>query len=301
MPLSRVTRTGLLVALEDGSQSLRDYLTRQSVLLSFNWQYVQILLELLLAEQFTISKRVDMTIVQSLCEFGVDFTMPSVRVWAMENKPISSFSYWFSHDRVRSTDFAWHGIANANDRIRLMNMLVAKEGVIGELVLEGWVAQYGTDDLECLASHLPDFSTKAVRALARAARLNNFQAVEFLLRKGVDPNAFVTAFGLRCSVPAIASQASFVSTLYKFPDTGCSLEMIQYLVEHGTRLVVALEDSTPFAFAKHLLQIGNLCDLFAKIKYILGKLMEDNASPPIPSYLLEMCFTVYSPTVREDS
>lgn len=296
VPVSRVTRTGLLVALEDGSQGLRGYLSsRQSVVSSFSPQHVQSLLELLLAEQFTMSNRVDMRIVQALCEFGIDFTMPSVKVdiqefWRIEIDHLPHFDYSGVHGRVRYLDFAWHQIADVNDRIRLLNLLLAKEGVIGELVLEGWVAQLGTSGLECLAPHLPDFPTKAARALARAARLNNFQAVEFLLRKGVDPNAFVTVGDLRCSIPAIATQASLLWGVHQTPDGGCSLEMIQFLVRHGTRLVVTPEDSTPFDFVGHLLKYGNLSDLFAKIKYVLGELKEDKALPRIPSYLLEMCF-----------
>lgn len=295
VPASRVTRTGLLVALEDGSQALRDYLlARQDVLWSFNWRDVQPFLELLLAEQFTMSKRVDMRVVLGLCEFGVDFTMPSVQgdiqdFWIKGEHCGPNTCFLFTEKRSR--EFSWHEAANGNDGIRLLNMLLAKGGVIGELVLEGWVAHYGTGELECLASHLTDFPTKAVRALARAARLNNFQAVEFLLRKGVDPNAFVNTFGSRCSVPAIATQAPFFWAASNSSDTGCSLEMIQYLVGHGTELVVTPEDSTPFAFLGYLLRQRHLSDFFAKIKYVFEKLMEDNVSPLIPSYLLEMCFT----------
>lgn len=297
VPVSRVTRTGLLVALEDGSQGLRDYLSaRQSVVSSFNSGHLQSLLELLLAEQFTMSHRVDMRIVRGLCEFGVDFIMPSVKVdiqdfWRTENEHIICFGALRIHERIKYLDFAWYQTTNVNIRIRLLNMLLAKEGVLGELVLEGWVVQHGTGGLECHAPHLPGFPTKAVRALARATRLNNFQAVEFLLRKGVDPNAFVTVGGLSYSILAIATQASSFWGRYEMPDGGCSLEMIQFLVRHGARLVVTPEDSTPFDFVAHLLKYGNLSDLLAKIKYVLGKLMEDKASPRIPPFLLEMCFT----------
>lgn len=297
VPVSRVTRTGLLVALEDGSQTLRDYLSaRQSVVSSFNPRHVQSLLELILAEQFTMSNSVDMRIVRGLCEFGVDFTMPSVKVdfqnfWRTETDEVVHFDCNTREERAKYLDFTWHQIAGVNERIRLLNTLLAKEGVIGELVLEGWVAQHGTDGLECLAPHLSSFPTKAVRALARAARLNNFQAVEFLLRKGVDPTAFVTVGGLRYSIPAIATQASLFWGEHEMPDAGCSLEMIQFLVRNNTRLVVTPEDSTPFEFVKHLLKYGNLSDLLARIKYVLDTLIEDKASPRIPSYLLEMCFT----------
>lgn len=297
MPVSRVTRTGLLVALEDGLQTLRDYLSaRQSAVSSSNSRYVQSLLELLLTEQFTISKRVDIRILRGLCEFGVDFTLPSVTVdfhdfWRIEDDVIAQFAVTTPEDKANYLDFAWHQIEDVNDRIWLLNILLAKEGVLGELVLEGWVAQHGTDGLECLATHLPDFSTKAVRALARAARLNNFQAVEFLLRKGVDPNAFLTTSGLRYSIPAIATQAFLRRGWYQMPDGGCSLEMIQFLVRHGARLVVTPEDSTPFDFVEHLLGCSNLSEMLAKIKYVLGILMEDKALPRIPSCLLEMCFT----------
>ncbi|KAH8749903.1 ankyrin repeat-containing domain protein [Diaporthe sp. PMI_573] len=77
--------------------------------------------------------------------------------------------------------------------------------------------------------------------------------------------------------------------IYKLPDGGCSLEMIQFLATHGARLFVTPEDSTPFDFANHLLREGSMLDLLAKIKYVLGTLIQDKPSPRLPSFLLESC------------
>lgn len=277
----RLTRTGLLVALEDGSQALRDYFSvRQSTLTSFNWRHVRSVLELLLAEQFTISEKVDLRIIRGLHEFGVDFTMPSVKInlqgfWALKTEY-----------QTRYLDFAWHQFANVNDRIWLLNILLTKAGVIGELVLEGAVAQYGTGGLESLATHLTDFPTKAVRALIRAARANKFQDVEFLLRMGVDPNAFVIAEGLSCSIQAVATRSE-----PWLPDCGCSLEMIQFLARHGARLVVTSEYSTPVDFANYLMREESMSEMTAKVKYVLSTIGEDKALSRLPSSLLASCFT----------
>lgn len=283
VPVSKVTRIGLLVALENGSQTLRDYLSaRQSASPSFNWRYVQSLLELLLAEQFTMSKTVDMRVVQGLCEFGVDFTMPSVEVDIQD--------FWTTEPvNPKYHDLSWYQFTNVNDRIRLLGMLLTKGGAIGELVLEEVVAQYGTNGLECLATRLTDFPTKAVRALIRAARMNKFEDVEFLLRKGVDLNATIVADGRTYSIQAAAIQAFFSRNPYVLSSSKCSLEMTQLLTRHGARLIVSPDDSTPFEFANHLLSISKSSDLMAKIRYVLGATAGETASFRLPSFLLESC------------
>lgn len=301
VPVSEITRTGLLLALEESAQVLRNYLSvRLPRLLSYNSRYVQPFLELLLAEQFRIPRKIDLRIVQGLLEFGVDFTLSSIRLdnkefWTTDENDTTWHNSLFDiarrgPEKAGHFEFAWHQFANVKERMGLLNMLLTQGGVIGEHVLEGVVAKHGTGELEFPAISLPDFPTKAVRALVRAARSNNFEDVEFLLRKGVDPNAFIISYGLRYSVLAVATQASFFEAPgYELPNGGCSLEMIQFLISQGARLVVTPEDLTPFDFANHLLREGDQSDLFAKFKYVLSKLMEDKTSSRPPSFLLEAC------------
>lgn len=294
VPVSRITRTGVLVALEDGSQALRDYLsTRQLVTPSCDWRQVQSLLELLLAEQFRMPITVDLRIVRGLCEFGVDTMMPSIELdirdfWRIEDFDTESIDSSRQQWRACHYDFAWHKVDDVNDRMGVLSMLLTQDGIIGEHVLEGAVAQYGTRGFECLSPQLIDFSTKAVRALVRAARSNNFEDVEFLFRKGVDPHSFLIAYGLPYSIQAVATQAFLFGTIYDLPDGGCSLEMIQFLARHGARLIVTPEDSTPFDFAVHLLREGDLAELSAKVRYVLDTLVTDKMTR-VPSFLLESC------------
>jgi hypothetical protein len=296
-PVSQITRAGLLIASETSSQTLRDYLSsRQSVLSPLSWRQIQSILELLLVEQFMVPKKVDLRIVQGFLEFDVDFKMPSVGAdfrdfWRTENDCDKTYLWTSYNPKIRYHDFSWHQFSNESERTGLLNMLLTKGGVIGELVLEGAIAQYGISGLDGLAMSLKDFPAKALRALARAARSNDFQAVEFLLRNGVDPNAMIHAAGRRYSIPAIAIQAQPFCELPKETQGGCSVEMLQLLVRRGARLIVGPEDSTPFAFADYLLRQVGLPNLLAMTKYVLGILTEDKNSPRLPSFLLESCFS----------
>lgn len=273
VPASRITRTRLLVALENGTQTLTRYLSALQLLTpSFDQQHVQSLLELLLVEQFEVPAKVDLRIIRSLFEYGVDSELPSIRL----------------HIRHvlhrRSPAFAWHQFATAHDRMELLDLLLMRGGVVGERILAEAIAQYGTCGLESLTTRSTEFATKAVRALTKAAGSNNFEAVESLFRKGVDPHAFITTESGSYSIQALA-----ISAPYSTRDGGCSVEMMQLLASHGARLVVTTKDSTPFEFANRLLRKG-ICVTLAKMKYVLGTLMEGKTSLTLPADLLESCF-----------
>ncbi|KAK2596294.1 hypothetical protein N8I77_013190 [Diaporthe amygdali] len=179
---------------------------------------------------------------------------------------------------------ATQGLSNAHYERELFDMLLTRGAIVGECDLSRAISKHGTELLEYMSPYVTDFPTKAVHALAKAAKQNNFEAVEFLFHKGVDPHAFITVRGRSYSIQAVANQGQ--------PD-GCggpSLEMMQFLARHGARLVVTPEDSTPFDFAGHLLRTGKF-EVFAKIKYVLGTLMDGKTSYTLPAFLLESCLT----------
>ncbi|KAG6368379.1 hypothetical protein INS49_002585 [Diaporthe citri] len=131
------------------------------------------------------------------------------------------------------------------------------------------VGDHGFSALEYLAPLIEDFPAKAVLALAEAARLNNFEAVEFLLRAGVDPNSFIpggdledkNTKGSSYSVQAIAAGCA-----KKGKSSSC--DMVKLLAEHGARLVVTPNDSSPCDFTGHLLRY-NCSDTSRKVKYAI--------------------------------
>lgn len=298
---SRITRTGLLVALEHGAQSLREYaVDRQSKTPSLNWQqHIPSLLELLLVEQFTVLRRVDLRIVRSLLEYGVDFEKRSVRLDVQDFWRTDDDRHWIRSRKAEHIEFAWRQFDIVHERVELLDMLLTRGGVLGECIFEGAVAQYGTRGLECLAVHPKTFPTKAVRALAVAARLNDFEAVDFLFRKRVDPDAFITSTtdDRSYSIHAVATGA--LRRKCEREHRTCSLEMMKFLAGHGAKLVVTPQDSTPFDFVKHLLR-KDTSDVFAKVKYVLGTMMEIRTSSSLPAFLLESCFWQVSPRMCKD-
>lgn len=299
---SEITRTGLLVASEHGAQSLQEYLVdRQPKTPSFNWeQNMSSILELLLVEQFSISKMVDLRIVRSLLEYGVDFEKVQATTCDFDPHWIQRKWFhrqWFLRLHADHLGFAWHQFANVHERVELLDMLLTRGAVVGECVFDGAVAQYGTRGLECLAVQPEAFSTKAVRALTTAARLNDFEAVDLLFRKGVGPDAFITstADSRSYSIQAVATGALCYKRRPAFYEERdyerrtCSLEMMQFLARYGAKLIVTSEDSTPFDFVDHLLR-RDTSDLFAKVKYVLGTMMGVRSWSTLPAFLLESCF-----------
>lgn len=272
VPYSIITRTRLLLALEDGPQTLRDYLSAPHFATSFsNWQHVPSMLELLLAEQFEIPENIDLRVVRSLYELGVDFHMPTIRL------DIQDLLHKVC---LRS---AQHEFAGANDGRELLGTLLKFGAAVGEKDFAAAVAKDGLGGLEYLAPHLRQFPIKAARAVAAAARFNNFEAVELLFRRGADPQAFIAEGDQIYSIQAVATGA-----LNRAPHSQCSLDMIQVLARHGAQLVLTPEDPKPFDFTNHVLQ-NSVSNTFTKVKYVLGQVEEGRTSSTLPACLLESC------------
>lgn len=189
------------------------------------------------------------------------------------------------------------------DGLQLVETLVPKGVDITETYIEAAVEECGTGSLSWLRSKVKDFSVKAARALAIAAAMNNFEAVEFLLQSGVDANAFIDAkrayqsrgrtFVVRNLFthrsPEKVYSVLAVAVAPQYINAGCSFGMVRYLAERGAQLVVGPNDSTAFAFTTYLLE-HRWCDteLFDKIQFVLSILKQSEQWTNPPSHLLEL-------------
>lgn len=303
VPGSDISRTGLLLALECGTGALKSYLeARVTATSSFTWQRVHSYMELIIAEQFMLQdedgsslltsprsmgyydrlgpprrgyREIDLQIVRGLVDYGVDLTLPSIYVGIQDL--LGAVLRQLSR---QCTD----------DGLELITMLTRSGASIMGPHLRMVVEHHGFQVLECLALLVDDFTAKAVLALAEAARLNNFEAVEFLLRAGVDPCSFVPGEELEdenmkdssYSIQAIAAVCT------EKESCASSDTMIKCLAKHGARLVVTPADSSPFDFILHLLRYSH-SDTFRKVEYAVQVLKECHQFFVFPPYLFESC------------
>lgn len=295
---SEISRAGILLSLKRGASALQDYLVaRVGAHSSSGWQRAHSFLELVLGELLTLQDRtpstleyrwsrlpgsggIDTSLVISLIQYGVDLDLPSLAIGIQD-----LLGSALRHLSRSCTDAA----------LELVTILIGRGAVLKALHLRMAVEAQGLNALECLSLLVVDFPVKAVAALAEAARLNNFEAAEFLIRAGVNPCSFIPPEELEnkiSRVPSYSIQAIAVGCDWH-DRNGSSCAMMQLLARFGARLVVTPNDCSPFDIIEHLLLYSSH-DTFRKVKYVMQVLQGCNQSSRIPSCLLESCFS--SPT-----
>lgn len=288
---STMSRTGILLAAKGGTLALQEYLaSRVAATPSLNWEYVRSYLEFILAEQFMLPDGfesigreyyrhmshggTDLNTVRSLVQYGVDLTPSSINVGIQD-----------------LLDMVLRQLSKhcTDDGLELIAILVANGASIRGPHLRNAVKDHGFDTLECLALIVEDFPAKALMALAEAARRNNFEAVKFLLHAGVDPTSFTSGGDLEdenMKGPSYSVQAIAACCTKTRKSSSC--DMIKFLAEHGARLVVTPNDSSPFDFTGQLLRYS-CSDTFRKVKHVLRVSRECKTLSVLPPHLLESC------------
>lgn len=325
VPKSALTKTGLLLSLEKGPAALRDYLsTRMLGTQICNWRYLRSPLEFLLYDQCYHSRwemhfpvrgwrktfnarramvrNTDLKVVRCLIDYGVDWDRKSIVLPDIHHllEEVLDRLQWRFTDRFKDIFRD-----DTDDALKLLDILVQKGADIRAEHLRDAVRREGTKFLNWLQPRVKNFSVKAASALAEAANFNNFEAVEFLLQSGADPNAFINARSARLHYPrrfvvrnitsAYLEQAYSVQAIAAGVGQGeycirCSLRMCESLAERGASLVVGPNDSTPFAFMMLLFENGwRDKELFAKIQFCVHTLKHSNHWEPPPAFLLELC------------
>lgn len=301
VPNSAYTRTGVGISLEKGAEAFRDYLkTRQPSLNLLNWRNMCSHLKTLLNEEVTQSLRV----VEHVCRDGSECSRGAR---GMNFKIVRSIiQYIVDLNRDPGLLINIHHFLSEvlrtlcnrsrEDGLQILDIMMNSGVDITEYHLTEAVRKNGTGILEWLQPRVRNFSAKAAAALATAARLNNFEAVEFLLQSGANPGAFIDTryapaeFVVKninriprneaCSVQATAARGDLSSS---------SLRMSQFLAAKGAKLLVSSNDSTPFDFIAVLLNCRDDVELFEKVKFVFSTLKQDKHLANPPSYLLELC------------
>ncbi|KAI0106497.1 ankyrin repeat-containing domain protein [Nemania sp. FL0031] len=183
---------------------------------------------------------------------------------------------------------------NENDEF-VIHKLLDSGAVLNSVVLATAVSKEGTASLEILLSAKADFRHEGARALYKAARLSNFRAVSWLLRRGVDINAAVQVKdGRYGDVESFSVLAAVIVDMREDDEdlgpSEASLRMVQYLVDYGAKLWVNSPDSSPLVALRVILE-NSLDRFFNEFEVILSACDRDKILEDLPqkgSFFLEI-------------
>ncbi|KAI0515105.1 ankyrin repeat-containing domain protein [Xylaria bambusicola] len=286
---TRLTRTGLYLAAEEGS----DYLVRYLDTMCSRQSDLHGLLQIILVEQFVA--RFDLKIAHALVKRDVDFR-PLPQDFG-SSLLLARFLGIIKDHTITS------------EIIDILDHFIRKETTIDSNVMMFAVKCQGTQLLELLASHNADFKTYGTPALYMAAVLNNYEAIDWLLKTGVDINAgfllndtHTTVVGglfeawrpceltfLNLSSPYFDRYTSY--NLLPNLERGPVAPMLKHLVGRGASLRPEPGNSQPNSLLLHAITTGkHLSDILDIITYLLmAQGGVHNQSPSQPC-LFEPCF-----------
>ena len=281
---TKITRAGVCLAAKQGKTELERYLDsvpRKNPSCRRNF------LELVLSEQFYAQRfEIDTQTILSLVEIGVDICLPSL------NSNISDLAYRLI---VKARLYGFDHEVTAT-----MNTLLNQGTVLDDDAIEGAVAEKGLGILPALVDFQADFKKYGGLALATAARLNNLEAVSWLLDAKIDINAGINVGNEILTVIAFATDDR-----HGFPPRGyltaarppgfASIETLRYLMYRGAMLRYNGDEKDSFTFLKRRIfmsdAIQRVDDLqLDRVRLFLDSGVDLRDPAGSHAYLLEACF-----------
>ncbi|KAI2627759.1 hypothetical protein GGR54DRAFT_590352 [Hypoxylon sp. NC1633] len=290
----RMIRSDICLSAKQGGQILREHLLPQPTKPGFDQRKF---LEVVLVEQF-LTKDMDFEVIRGLNEYGVDPTLPSL---PLDRNHLLYCLVVRSRTHGYDEDFA-----------TILTLLLGFGMVIDSEILEAAVDDEGVEVLEALSQQGADVRKHGVLALCTAARLNNYNAVSWLLREGVNINAtanmifpvdysFQPAETLTTkpepwSVLAISCNTGLLPTWGRHyindrrPTRTASCDMLQYLISCGAVVKNVLIDPDPLDFLyRLLLTSGYDTALLDKIQFFLDLQYDCQGLLAFGACLLDAC------------
>jgi ankyrin repeat protein len=299
-PSPLFSRAKALWSLEQGVQVLREYLYKE---LEFPASCTASVsrpgetsdfpgkgrdcLETLLAEQFllgmyTLDRTVCFETVQGLLELGVSLKSLSTRrdlatdiLHATarlilyggdlkEQKGLHLLRLLLDHGFEVQADTLLAAIKSPTVYIRGSDLSISSK-------------DHGTAMLKFLAGFCSDTKNHGVKALAQAVSDNNFEAVDFLLQEGVDPNSSV-------------DKGSYTGdTVFAAAALYSSFAMMTYLVRRGSNRSIWQQEGNSFkGLETFFLHNQSEQDLFVKAQYLIEDCITITDPCCPSSYLLEL-------------
>ncbi|KAI1111801.1 hypothetical protein F5Y14DRAFT_301096 [Nemania sp. NC0429] len=243
---TEITRSGIYYSVKEGVDALRTYLhSRPSHTPAQQDELVDIVLtEELLLSHSHLHRHLDFDAINALLHYNPEFLQLRLTI------NLSAVLYCVVDAARRQ---GMHPMAS-----QIVKLLIQKGAVIIAETMSGAVETEGTALLELLLSEGADFKSHGALALSTAAKLGNYNAVDWLLKTGVEINATLWNCTVKKEITALAS-ANVISVNenhrifgdginfgrrvpFPEPQPLCSPEMCQYFISRGAKLTTDLTD-----------------------------------------------------------
>lgn len=217
-----ITRHGILLAAMQGKSALSGYIRSRS---SKTATEVSRFLELVIREQLISHytwKFFNIKIVKSLLSIGIQIPHSDLSICCIS---------LLKHSRGRED----------HDSLWFLDHLFQNGLIVTWSIFRAAVSKEGTDMLDVLRKHVVDVGKIGAPALVKAAKLGNYEAVDWLLGFGVDINSPVldeinTRNGLE--INTVIGMFLFVGRSWRNLDE----QMLRYLVGCGAELKRTVSD-----------------------------------------------------------
>ncbi|TRX94221.1 hypothetical protein FHL15_004989 [Xylaria flabelliformis] len=280
-PAQSLYRDEICLVAAMGHSTLLDYFTSKPCV-------NPLVLGSVLAEHFFLGdKHFDSAVVRALLEFGVTINTPT------PEKCFTTLLRLFMR-KARNMGF------NEND-VYIMKALLSSGALLNSEVVAAAVADEGIGALELISALGANFRHEGAHALCRAARLNNFVAVSWLLKKEVNINTAIEETHLPLELAdsvsiVVAAVIQRESDIYPSLDEDVAWDwgesadciMLQFLLDHGAKLWAGSPDTSPFE-ALRVILYNSYEDphLFEKVQIMINHGMDLRELPRLGLHLLE--------------
>ncbi|KAI0909426.1 hypothetical protein F4823DRAFT_426345 [Ustulina deusta] len=280
------TRPGIHHAASEGIDSLRMYLLSRS---SHTPTKQDMLVDILLVEEFLRPGDSDFEVIRTLLDYSLGFRKLDLNASAMLYHVIGKARKQGMHPAV-------HHIANT---------LTQSGATIVAETMERAVESQGTTLLQLLFSYGADFKSQGALALCMAARISNYDAVNWLLDKGINTDGTLgDGWTILASASMNMSSGSvrifdhqWVEPDYQCQPMGC--EMLEYLISRKFKLRAKHGDTSARRLLCLILLWGpRACDLAGirkKVQLIFDAEPWVNKEPRVDQCPLEasLCHVSY--------
>lgn len=285
---SKVTRAGILLALEEGN--LESYLSEARETKLMDTEAINGLLQTILVEQFIITdtegwpRRGILEVVHALLDFGIDFpsAFPGPEQHYNEDLILKRGNQASFALRVMVKTQRWRGKL-PEFMTQALQLLIDHGAVVTGLSLQDAVLSEWTDLLKFLIPYVSDLAKDGPCALAEGVRWNMMEAVRLLLGAGVDIDSEVTAWGRRTSILARALKTCD-------PDENES-EIVHYLVGQGATFRLSKNRPHPSDLLESLLDFrDSRRPPLPSVRYVVEEGLERQDPLVLSSSMLELCY-----------
>ncbi|KAI1470300.1 uncharacterized protein F4812DRAFT_416981 [Daldinia caldariorum] len=241
-------RPDLCLFAKQGRESLMEYWTSEPKRLGSDGSEF---LELVLTEQFSDLWVADIEVVRGLCELIIN---PNA---------IVPGKLWHIVTQARTEGITEHFAP-------IVTALLQSGAVLDLAVMEAGVEEEGIGILQILKELGADLGRYGTLALSTAARLENYEAVSWLLEAGADIHAQINLEASDrsyepWSVVALASVGSLGwrrceelhgRQFFEQHSSPASFDMLRYLIDHGAELKISPHDPNAAEFLRRVLVDG---------------------------------------------